>query len=59
MEKQLKKISCSDEERAQIYELIKLNSDKVMQKFLFALQKEVSSEEFEGCMEVLNNILLK
>lgn len=59
MEKQLKKISCSDEERAQIYELIKLNSDKVMQKFLFALQKEVSSEEFEGCMEVLNNTLLK
>jgi len=51
--KQIKKLSCSDEEKDMIYQLVKANTDKVTQKLLFTLQKELSPREFAHCMEVL------
>lgn len=57
MEKQIRKLSCSDDEKAYVYELVKSNSDKVMEKYLFSLQKELSADKFSECIKIFKNVL--
>lgn len=57
VERQFRTLTCSSEEKAIIYELVKSNSDKVMQKFLFSLQKGLSPKEFNECMKIFKSVL--
>lgn len=53
--KQINKLSISDKEKDMVYQTVKSNTDKVTQKLLFSLQKELSPGEFAHCMKILEN----
>lgn len=57
--KSIKRLNCSEEEKAQLYELVGTNSGNVTQKLLFALQKELAPSEFAKCMDILKGIFQK